>query len=312
MRAMETLPEKRYSAGMNYRHAFHAGNFADVLKHCVLALCLEHLKSKPKPFRVIDTHAGIGGYDLASSEAARSPEWKDGIGRLLNADLPEAAAGALAPYLDVVRALNPDGMRHYPGSPEISARLSRADDRIHLCELHEADAKTLDDRYRRDARVKVERRDGYKALKSLLPPKEKRGLVLIDPPFEDRDELAHMAEAVNGAFGQWPTGTYIFWRSLKNLWAADRFDNGLAEWLIAEKGIEPEKILRADLWVRDLASEGKLAGAGVVVINPPFTLEEKLLGLMPWLADTLAQGDGYGWRVDGGLTDEDVEEGLEE
>ncbi|MEA1943628.1 MAG: 23S rRNA (adenine(2030)-N(6))-methyltransferase RlmJ [Pseudomonadota bacterium] len=297
---------------MNYRHAFHAGNFADVLKHCVLALCLEHLKSKPKPFRYIDTHAGIGGYDLASSEAERSPEWKEGIGRLLDADLPDPAAAALGPYLDVVRAMNPDGMAHYPGSPEIAARLLRETDRIHLCELHAEDAKTLDGRYRRDARVKVENRDGYKALKSLIPPKEKRGLVLIDPPFEDRDELAHMAEAVTGAFGQWPTGTYIFWRSLKNLWAADRFDNGLTEWLIAEKGLEPEKVLRADLWVRDLASEGKLAGAGVVVVNPPFTLEEKLLGLMPWLSDTLAQGDGFGWRVDGGLTDEDIEEGLGE
>ena len=304
--------ENRYSAAMNYRHAFHAGNFADVLKHCVLALCLEHLKSKPKPFRYIDTHAGIGGYDLASSEAERSPEWKDGVGRLLDADLPEAAADALTPWLDVVRAMNPQGMQHYPGSPEIAARLMRENDRLHLCELHPDDAKTLDERYRRDARVKVENRDGYKALKSLIPPKEKRGLVLIDPPFEDRDELAHMAAAVTGAFGQWPTGTYIFWRSLKNLWAADRFDNGLAEWLIAEKGLEPEKILRADLWVRDLASEGKLAGAGVVVVNPPFTLEDKLLGLMPWLSDTLAQGDGYGWRVDGGLTDEDIEESLGE
>jgi 23S rRNA (adenine2030-N6)-methyltransferase len=309
---MEKPVRKRYSAAMNYRHAFHAGNFADVLKHCVLALCLEHLKSKPKPFRYIDTHAGIGGYDLASSEAERSPEWKEGIGRLLDADLPEPAAAALGPYLDVVRAMNPDGMAQYPGSPEIAARLLRENDRIHLCELHAEDARTLDGRYRRDARVKVENRDGYKALKSLIPPKEKRGLVLIDPPFEDRDELAHMAEAVTGAFGQWPTGTYVFWRSLKNLWAADRFDNGLTEWLIAEKGLEPEKVLRADLWVRDLASEGKLAGAGVVVVNPPFTLEDKLLGLMPWLSDTLAQGDGYGWRVDGGLTDEDIEEGLGE
>jgi len=309
---MAFFARKRYSAAMNYRHAFHAGNFADVLKHCVLALCLEHLKSKPKPFRYIDTHAGIGGYDLASSEAERSPEWKEGIGRLLDADLPEPAAAALGPYLDVVRTMNPEGMAHYPGSPEIAARLLRENDRIHLCELHAEDAKMLDGRYRRDARVKVENRDGYKALKSLIPPKEKRGLVLIDPPFEDRDELAHMAEAVTGAFGQWPTGTYIFWRSLKNLWAADRFDNGLAEWLIAEKDLEPEKVLRADLWVRDLASEGKLAGAGVVVVNPPFTLEEKLLGLMPWLSDTLAQGDGYGWRVDGGLTDEDIEEGLGE
>ncbi|MHA6289350.1 23S rRNA (adenine(2030)-N(6))-methyltransferase RlmJ [Maricaulis sp. CAU 1757] len=293
---------------MNYRHAFHAGNFADILKHSVLALCLEHLNGKDKPWRYIDTHAGIGGYDLASSEAERSPEWRDGIARLVDGDMPESAAEALKPYLDIVRGMNPDGLKTYPGSPEIAARLAREGDRLHLCELHEADAKTLDQRYRRDARVKVEKRDGYKALKSLLPPKDKRGLVLVDPPFEDRDELAHMAEAVIGSFGQWPTGTYIFWRSLKNLWAADRFDNGLAEWLISEKGLEPEKVLRADLWVRDLASEGKLAGAGVVVVNPPFTLEGKLLELLPWLAETLAQGDGYGWRVDGGLTEEDLEE----
>lgn len=296
------------ASAMNYRHAYHAGNFADVLKHTVLTLCLQHLAAKPKPFRVIDTHSGIGGYNLGSDEAERSPEWKDGIGRLIDADIPAEAADALAPYLDLVREMNPDGLTTYPGSPEIAARMLRETDRIQLCELHPEDARTLDGNYRLDKRVKVECRDGYKALQSLLPPKEKRGLVLIDPPFEDRDELAHMAEAVMGAVGKWPTGTYVFWRSLKNLWAADRFDNGLAEWLIAEKEIAPEKVLRADLWIRDLASEGKLAGAGVVVINPPWTLEERLLGLLPWLADTLAQGDGYGWRVDGALTDEDVEE----
>lgn len=293
---------------MNYRHAYHAGNFADVLKHTVLTLCLEHLNAKPKPYRVIDTHSGIGAYDLASDEAERSPEWKDGIGRLLDADIPETAGRALNPYLNLLREMNPETVRHYPGSPEIAARLLRDDDRMHFCELHEADARTLDQRYARDARIKVEQRDGYKALKSLLPPREKRGLVLIDPPFEDRDELAHMAEAVMGALRKWPTGTFVFWRSLKNLWAADRFDNGLAEWLISDLDFEPEKILRADMWIRDLASEGKLAGAGVVVINPPWKLEETLVEALPWLADQLAQGDGYGWRVDGALTEEDVED----
>ncbi|WP_300555140.1 23S rRNA (adenine(2030)-N(6))-methyltransferase RlmJ [Maricaulis sp.] len=293
---------------MNYRHAFHAGNFADILKHLVLTLCLEHLKAKPKPVRYIDSHSGIGAYDLASDEAERSPEWKDGVGKLLNADIPEEARPALEPYLNLIREMNPDGLKSYPGSPEIAARLLRENDRMHLCELHAADSVTLDDRYKRDKRVKVEKRDGYKAIEALVPPPEKRGLVLVDPPFEDRDELAHMAEAVMGAIGKWPTGTYVFWRSLKNLWAADRFDAGLAHWLITEQGIDPEKILRADLWVRDLASEGKLAGAGVVIVNPPWTLEEQLVGAMPWLADTLAQGDGYGWRVDGAFTDEDLED----
>lgn len=294
---------------MNYRHAFHAGNFADILKHLVLAQCVEHLNAKPKPYRYIDTHSGIGGYDLAGDEAERSPEWKDGIGRLINADLPDEVESLLAPYLGIIRDMNEgDALRHYPGSPEIATRLMREGDRLHLCELHPQDSETLDARYKRDKRVKVEQRDGYKALKLLVPPPEKRGLVLIDPPFEDKDELAHMAEAVMAALDKWPTGTFVFWRSLKNLWAADRFDNGLAEWLISEKQLAPEKILRADLWIRDLASEGKLAGAGVVVINPPWTLEEKLVAGLPWIADRLAQGDGYGWRVDGALTDEDLED----
>jgi 23S rRNA (adenine2030-N6)-methyltransferase len=293
---------------MNYRHAFHAGNFADILKHVVLAQCVSYMTEKDKPFRIVDSHAGIGSYDLASNEAERSPEWKDGIARLWDADLPEGVAKALEPYLHVIRGMNDDGvLTTYPGSPQISADLSRDIDRLHLCELHEEDSRTLGRYFSRDARVKVENRDGYKALTSLLPPKEKRGLVIIDPPFEHPDELAHMAQAAMAAFTKWPTGTFVFWRSLKNLWAADRFDQGLSEWLISEKGVAPEKILRADLWVRDLASEGKLAGAGVVIINPPWELEDKLLGLMPWLADTLAQGDGYGWRVDGALTEEDVE-----
>ena len=305
---MEYVRGLGYSRAMNYRHAFHAGNFADILKHVVLAQCISHLTSKDKPFRIIDTHAGIGGYDLASDEAERSPEWKDGIGRLWDTDLPDPVADLMGPYFEVLKAMNEDGeLKAYPGSPQISAHLSREMDRLQLCELHPADSQTLDARFARDKRVKVEKRDGYKALKSLLPPREKRGLVLIDPPFEDRDELAHMAEAVMGAVNKWPTGTFIFWRSLKNLWAADRFDNGLAEWLITEKEVAPDKILRADLWIRDLSSEGKLAGAGVFIINPPWKLEDKLLAALPWLSDTLAQGDGYGWRVDGGLTEEDVE-----
>lgn len=170
--------------------------------------------------------------------------------------------------------------------------------------MHKEDARTLDQRYAKDARVKVEARDGYKALKALVPPREKRGLVLVDPPFEDRDEMAHMAEAIMPAIERWPTGTYVFWRPLKDLWAAERFDVGLAEWLISEQRIEPEKILRADLWVRDLSTEGKLAGAGVVVVNPPYTLEAQLLALLPWLARSLAQGEDAGWRLDGAIGDD--------
>jgi len=292
---------------MNYRHAFHAGNFADVLKHAVLAQCLTHLKKKPGAFRYIDTHAGVGAYDLTSGEAQRNPEWEGGIARILDAQRPATVDEALAPFLDVIRAMNPgDTLTTYPGSPELAARMLGEQDRAHLCELHEADARTLDQRYMRNAAVKVERRDVYKALASLVPPREKRGVVLVDPPFEHRDEMAHMAEAVRKAVPKWPTGTYIFWRPLKDLWASERFDVGLAEWLFEENLATPEKVLRADLWVRDLEAEGKLAGAGVVILNPPFTLEAQLLALLPWLAETLATGEGAGWRLDGAATDESL------
>lgn len=293
---------------MNYRHAFHAGNFADVLKHAVIALCIEHLKQKPKPFRVIDTHAGVGAYDLTSEAAKRSPEWRDGVGRLLDAAIPAGPAAALAPYLGAVRAMNEGGgLTHYPGSPELAARLLREADRAHLCELHEADAKTLDARYALDARIKVERRDGYRALAALLPPRERRGLVLIDPPFEAKDEFAALARALMGAVERWPTGMFAVWRPLKDLWAAQRFDAGLGLWLLEDRGVAPENLLRADLWVRDLEAEGRLAGAGLIVINPPHTLEGRLLALLPWLAQTLAQGPGAGWRLDGAVTEADLQ-----
>jgi 23S rRNA (adenine2030-N6)-methyltransferase len=287
---------------MNYRHAFHAGNFADVLKHLVLTLCVEHLKKKDRPFAVIDTHAGIGRYDLTSDAALRSPEWKDGIGRILDAEMPSEAGGVLGPWLDAVRAINgPGALTTYPGSPALAAHLARRADRLHLCELHEQDAKTLDRLFAKDGRVKVEKRDGYKALKAVVPPREKRGLVLVDPPFEHRDEMAHMAKAAMDGLSRWPGGTFIFWRPLKDLWAQERFDVGLAEWLFEEHDLKPEHILRADLWVRDLDAEGRLAGAGVVVVNPPFTLEADLLAVMDWLCATLKQGDGAGWRVDGAI-----------
>lgn len=292
---------------MNYRHAFHAGNFADVLKHLVLAQCLEHLGDKPKPYRVIDTHAGVGAYDLTGDEARRSPEWTHGIDRLMKADIPAEIRDSLDPYLTVVRAMNPgEALITYPGSPEIAARLARAEDRIHLCELHKDDSVTLDKRYARDARVKVQAMDGYRALPGLVPPREKRGLVMIDPPFEHRDEMAFMAQAAKSALERWPTGTFIFWRPLKDLWAQERFDVGLAEWLIADQGLEGEKLLRADMWVRELNEDGPLAGAGVVVVNPPFKLEERLLKLLPWLTELLAQDEGAGWRLDGCITDDSL------
>lgn len=298
-------PRPRYHARMNYRHAFHAGNFADVLKHAVLAFCVRRLGVKDKPFFALDSHAGIGWYDLDSDQAQRSPEWRDGLGRLWESSIPEAAAGLLAPYLDAVRALNTSGrLQRCPGSPAILAELARPQDRVRLCELHPEDARTLSLRFETDGRATVEERDGYQAIRALLPPAERRGLAIVDPPFEAKDEMVKLARAAKDGLERWGAGTFIFWRPLKDLWSAERFDAGLAAWLITERELEPEKILRADLWVRELGSEGPLAGAGVVIVNPPYGLEEGLLAALPWLAELLAQGEGAGWRLDGAVTDE--------
>jgi 23S rRNA (adenine2030-N6)-methyltransferase len=284
---------------MNYRHAFHAGNFADVLKHAALAFCLRRLAAKEKAFAALDTHAGVGWYDLEREAARRSPEWRDGIGRLWDGSPPEPAHALLGPYLDAMRAFNAGGaLRRYPGSPALLAELARPRDAIALCELHPDDARTLALRFETDPRVRVETCDGYGALKALLPPKERRGLVLVDPPFEEKDEWDRLAKGLRDGLTRWSTGTFIVWRPLKDGDAAERFDAGLANWLIEERATPPERLLRADLSVRRPAPDGPLAGAGIVVVNPPFGLEPALAAALPWLAEQLAQGEGGGWRLD--------------
>ncbi len=294
---------------MNYRHAFHAGNFADILKHAVLLLCLERLALKEKPFRVIDTHAGRGRYDLTSDAAQRSPEWRDGIGRLWPPDRDRVAdepAGLALLLAAVTAAQGPPadgaatpGLRVYPGSPALIAHAMRPQDRAHMCELHPHDAEIVRAEFRRDRRITVQARDGYGALKALLPPLERRGLVLIDPPFEARDEFDRLAHAMTAAWRRWATGIYILWRPLKDDRASARFDAAIAA-VCAEAPARPaqERLLRADLWVRTPTLGGSLAGAGVLVVNPPFGLREQLARLAPWLAARLAQGDGARWRLD--------------
>ncbi len=282
---------------MNYRHAFHAGNFADVVKHVVLALCLHRLNAKDKPYRFIDTHAGAGSYDLTGDEARRSPEWRDGVARLWMTEdgAPDAIRAALAPYMAVLRDMNPGGeLASYPGSPAIAARIMRADDAIRLCELHPESAERLRDSIGRDRRVKIEERDGYEALGAYLPPPERRGLVLIDPPFEEgsaerRLDFDWMLRAMRKAVKRWPGGTYVLWRPIKNLEAVSAFDGELASTLIEDLSMAPDKLLAADLWVRDLSKPGPLAGAGVVVINPPFGVVDHLKAALPWLANLMDQ-----------------------
>jgi 23S rRNA (adenine2030-N6)-methyltransferase len=268
---------------MNYRHAFHAGNFADVVKHAVLALLIERLKEKDTAFRVIDTHAGIGLYDLRSEEARRGNEWPGGIGRLYDATLPPALAPLLAPYLAAVRAANSGGpLARYPGSPWIARHLLRKQDRLTAVELHPEDAAALGETFAGDRQVKVIDLDGWLALGSFVPPKERRGLVLIDPPYEAVDEFEHLVTGFEKAWRRWPTGIYALWYPVKNLAAIDGFRKGL-------KATAIPRILRAELTVRRRATPNRFNGTGLVLCNAPWrfaeTLETLLSGLVPLLAD---------------------------
>jgi 23S rRNA (adenine2030-N6)-methyltransferase len=207
---------------MNYRHAFHAGNFADVIKHLVLVRILTHLHEKPTPFRVIDSHAGAGRYDLTGDEATRSVEWSTGIARIMQASFSDAAEKLIAPYLDIVRAFNPDGdLVAYPGSPLIARALLRPQDRMTLCELAPVPRKQLIDALRRDAQARVVDLDGWVALPAFVPPNERRGVVLIDPAFEAKDEFERLADRFATAFVKWPTGIYMLWYPGKSRRATD-------------------------------------------------------------------------------------------
>ncbi|MEQ8326636.1 MAG: 23S rRNA (adenine(2030)-N(6))-methyltransferase RlmJ [Parvibaculum sp.] len=273
---------------MNYRHAYHAGNFADVMKHGLLALVIEHLKKKDKPFFLLDTHAGTGMTDLSGEEAQKTGEYRQGIARILAAENPHPA---LAPCLAAIRALGGDPLTRYPGSPALMAHLARADDRLAFCELHPEDAAALRANFRRDARVKCHEMDGYTALKAMLPPKERRGAVLIDPPFEDRAEFAALARALAEAHRRFATGTFLLWYPVKDPSVSGAFLESLA----AEG---PPKTLALELHVM-AADPARMTGCGLVVVNPPFALTEKgadgkstALSLLDWLATTLSQGPG--------------------
>ncbi len=273
---------------MNYRHVFHAGNFADVMKHAVLAMIVEHLRAKPTPFCILDTHAGVGRYDLTSSPAQRTGEYAGGIARLFGQAPPHPA---LAPYLDAVAALNPDGiLRWYPGSPRLARAMMRPQDRLVLSELHPEDAATLKAEFARDRQTVVHQMDAYHALKAHVPPKEKRGLVLIDPPFEEPDEFTRLVAGLSQAHKRWPTGIYAIWYPIKERPAVWRFQEALAE-----TGIP--KILIAELTIHPEDTHLRLNGSGLAIVNPPWKLDETLAEVLPAL-HAILPGTGGGGRVD--------------
>jgi 23S rRNA (adenine2030-N6)-methyltransferase len=276
---------------MNYRHGFHAGNFADVVKHAVLARVLVHIRQKDAAFRLIDTHAGAGSHSLASEEAERTGEWRDGIGRILGAALPADVESLLEPWLVLVR----DGLagpgRLYPGSPALARHLARPQDRILLCEKHPDAARDLQAAMRGDKRVKVVAGDGWRALPGLLPPPERRGLVLIDPPFEAERELDTVASALEGALRRWPTGIFLAWYPIKGRRPVERFARQLA-------GLPAERVLRVEIDLYKTERIDRLNGCGVAVIHPTWRLDDEMTRVLAAITPILARDSNGRYRVE--------------
>jgi 23S rRNA (adenine2030-N6)-methyltransferase len=277
---------------VNYRHAFHAGGFADVFKHAVLCRILHYLRAKPAAFRVIDTHAGAGLYDLAGPEPSRGGEWHDGIERLMAAQLAAPVAALLAPYLEVIGALNERGrLKTYPGSPALARAWLRPQDRLIACEIEPQAAAALRQNLRGDTRIKTLEIDGWTALGAYVPPKERRGLVLVDPPFEQDSDFFRLARGLTAAHRKWATGIYALWYPIKGRSEPDALAKSLRRLGIA-------KMLCAELIVAPLSDPTRLNGCGLILVNPPWTLESELSVLLPALAGILGRDGKGGFKLD--------------
>jgi 23S rRNA (adenine2030-N6)-methyltransferase len=253
---------------MNYRHAFHAGNFADCVKHALLVWLVRAMQRKEAGLFILDTHAGIGAYDLTSEAATRTGEWRDGIGRLV-----DAPPGALADYVGLVKASD-----SYPGSPALVRALLRPQDRLVCCELHREDVATLRRRFARDRQVEVHHRDGWEALGALLPPRERRGLILIDPPYEAEDELAKVMDGLRTGLKRFGTGVFVVWYPIKHRAPLRSFEAAL-------RGLRD--VVTAELWLRPPLDPARLNGCGLAVVNPPFGFEAAAEPILAALADRL-------------------------
>lgn len=266
---------------LSYRHHFHAGNHADVLKHALLARILVALEKKEKPFRYLDTHAGAGLYDLSSERAQKNREFEDGIGRIFgSSDAPEA----LRPYLDAVSAENPGGaLRSYPGSPRIARRLLRPQDRMVVTDLNAAEVEELAKLFARDKQVLVERKDAREALRAYLPPPQRRGVVLVDSAFDQPGELARMVEGLVEGHRRFETGVFALWYPLVDARSLRDFEAA-----VVATGIR--KILQVELEVAADAETDSLRGSGLLVVNPPWHLDDEARAILEWLAPRLARG----------------------
>ena len=276
---------------MNYRHAYHAGNHADVLKHWVLTRCIALLQKTTAPMAYVDTHAGIGLYDLQGEEAVKTGEWQEGIARIWTSPHP-----LLAEYLHAVRELNDDDeLRYYPGSPELARCLTRSQDHLYLNEKHPEDGQLLKENMRIDRRVSVHIGEGWYVPKALLPTEEKRLLMLIDPPFEEGNELHRCTQALEETLARMRQAIVCIWYPVKDIAQLRSFYNSL------QRGSAP-KLLRVELYVDEPSDSTRLNGSGLIICNPPWGLEDELKQLLPWLAETLQSGKG-GWRLDWLITE---------
>lgn len=270
---------------LSYRHSFHAGNHADVLKHIVQTLIIESLKEKEKPFLYLDTHAGAGRYQLTNAHATRTGEYLEGIARLWQQEeVPEL----ILPYLEAVGSLNTSGeLRYYPGSPLLAAKLLREQDLLMLTELHPTDFPLLRTEFSRDKRVRVCREDGFGQLKSKLPPVSRRGFALIDPPYELKQDYSAVVKGIVEGYKRFATGTYAIWYPVVHRQQIKRM---LKE--LEATGIR--KILQIELAVKPDSDQLGMTASGMIVINPPWKLASQMASILPWLHKTLVpEGTGH-------------------
>ncbi|WP_029628104.1 23S rRNA (adenine(2030)-N(6))-methyltransferase RlmJ [Vibrio paracholerae] len=269
---------------LSYRHSFHAGNHADVLKHIVQSLILNSLQQKEKPFVYHDTHSGVGRYDLTHEWSEKTGEYKQGIARVWQQDHIPAE---LDSYLDAIRQLNQgETLRYYPGSPRVARAHLREQDRMVLTELHPSDYPLLEQEFHRDRQVSIYKEDGFARLKASLPPQERRGLVLIDPPYELAKEYGDVVRAIAQSYKRWATGIYAIWYPVVNRCDIDDMLQGL-------QGLEIRKILQIELGVAPDTNERGMTASGMIVINPPWTLESQMQTILPFLKQAIAPATGH-------------------
>ncbi len=263
---------------MNYRHLYHAGNFADVMKHTILLSLVNAFLSKAKPFCYLDTHAGIGCYDLTSSASQKKAEYKSGVARLFQlTDTP----ALITQYLNSIKALNIRNLRYYPGSPYFVKHLLRDNDRAVLCELHSEDIQSLKRLFKDDKQLAIHHLDGYQGLKAFLPPKEGRGLVLIDPPFEQPDEFQQIIAGLKLGLARFSHGTYAIWYPLKDSYKLQAFKRNL-------QNLAVNNILVAELAIDEVNPMLPLSGSGMIIINTPWQVEQSIEATLAWLWLVLA------------------------